>query len=93
VTNFIARWVLKIAKLSVRNAAGCTIWPFIFIWPPALKDNEPLIRHEKVHLKQWTRYLLVGFPFVYFYQMIVWGYQNMPLEKEARAAEYDRREE
>ena len=68
------------------DIVGMAIWPFIFIWPPKYKTMTKLIKHEKMHLKQWTRYWLVGFIFLYIYQYVKYGYYYMPLEVEAREA-------
>lgn len=87
VTNFIARWIVKIAAKMTPGTQGVTIWPFIFIWPPEYKAYQSLIRHESVHLKQWLRYWWIGFPFVYLFQYFVCGYESMALEVEARIAE------
>jgi hypothetical protein len=88
ITNFIAKIIVKIAdKLNDYNICGVTIWPFIFIWPPASAQYETLIRHEKKHLEQYKRYWIVGFLPVYLYQFIKYGYRDMPLEIEARLAE------
>lgn len=84
VSNFIARCVVKLASKFTPETIGVTIWPFIFVWPKRFKDNKALLRHERVHLKQWVRYWIIGFPFVYIYQYMVYGYLLMPLEVEAR---------
>ena len=46
-----------------------------------------LIKHEKKHLEQWKRYLIVGFLPMYIYYHIKYGYRANPLELEARRAE------
>ena len=48
--------------------------------------NVKLIAHEKKHVEQWWRYLIVGFILLYGYQLIKYGYNDMPLEIEAREA-------
>ena len=58
-----------------------TFWPFIFMIDP---DNEKLLRHEKVHLKQQARGLLIFFYIRYFYFNWKYGYRNNPYEIEAR---------
>ena len=44
-----------------------------------------LINHERAHVPQWKRYWYIGFPFVYVYQWIRYGFKHnkMPLEIEA----------
>lgn len=83
ITNFIAKWIVKLADLNVKGTQGVTLWPFIFIWPPEMAKRKKLVAHERVHLVQWLRYWIVGFPFVYAYQFLRYGYKNMPLEVEA----------
>ena len=50
------------------------------------KTNPKLIAHEMAHVKQWWKGLIFGFPFVYLYQIYKYGYENAPLELEAREA-------
>lgn len=84
ISNAIAKIVIRIAKIFTPNVIGVTIWPFIFIYPKVFKDNQSLIRHEMVHIKQYKRYWIIGFLPVYIYQFIRYGYERMPLEIEAR---------
>jgi hypothetical protein len=88
VTNIIAKWVILLARVFTPKTVGVTIFPFIFFYPPEYAVYQSLLKHERQHLKQWLRYLWIGFPFVYIYQYLRYGYWNMPLEIEARAAEY-----
>jgi len=46
-----------------------------------------ILAHEQEHQEQMRRYRYIGFAVLYTYQFIRYGYQNMPLEKEARKAE------
>ena len=52
------------------------------------KTNEKVIKHELEHVRQWWRYGVVGFPFVYGWWLLHYGYEQHPLEIEARLAEY-----
>jgi len=87
ITNAIAKQVVKIFSYIVPGRVAVTIWPFIFIHPPGHIENERLIRHERKHLEQWRRFWIVGFVPIYTYQFIRYGYENTPLELEARTAE------
>lgn len=87
ITNFIARLIVKAACWFTHNTKGVTIWPFIFIWPKQYSKQITLLRHEKKHLEQWKRYLVIGFPPIYIYYHLRVGYKNNPLEIEARLAE------
>lgn len=90
VTNWISKQVVRLASKIVPGTLGVTIWPFIYIWPPSAAKNKYLVRHEKKHIEQWLRYLVIGFLPLYIYQFLRYGYQKMPLEVEARRAEKDK---
>lgn len=65
---------------------GMTIPPFgIFIL--STKKCSQLLLHEGVHWKQYIRYGLILYYFRYFIQMIIFGYDNSPMELEARKHE------
>lgn len=86
ITGWIAAVIVWLACLNIPGTIGVTIWPFIFISPPKYAQNIKLVLHEKCHLEQYKRYFIIGFPVVYAYQYLKYGYYNMPLEKEARKA-------
>lgn len=89
VTNWTSSAILWIANLFAKDGQvfiGITIWPFVFI-KAENAGNARLIMHERKHLEQFLRYWIVGFPFVYYYQVLKYGYYNAPLEVEARKAE------
>jgi hypothetical protein len=50
--------LIKSRLPALFNAWGLTIWPIIFIVPKQIK-NLPLIAHEKVHLKEQARWLVI----------------------------------
>jgi len=87
ITNWTAKVIVKVAAWITPGTVGVTLWPFIFIYPTVEAQNERLIRHEKKHLEQYKRYWIVGFLPLYIYQFIRYGYKDMALEVEARAAE------
>ena len=51
------------------------------------KDDELLIKHEKVHLEQMKRMTFLVYVIRYIIQFIFIGYDAMPIELEAR--QYD----
>ena len=68
-----------------------TIWPFIFVWKEKA-EYKVLLRHERIHLKQWEELFLIGFIVLYLFFFIVeliklknWNaaYRSIPFEKEA----------
>ena len=87
ITNWTATFIVKIAAWITPGTAGVTLWPFIFICPKSQAQNGRLIRHEQKHLEQYKRYWIIGFLPLYIYQFVRYGYKDMELEKEARAAE------
>jgi hypothetical protein len=60
---------------------GFAFWPFIFTTRPKDKVH---IAHEKVHLRQQLRGLLIFFYIRYFYYHWRYGYERNPYEVEAR---------
>ena len=87
VTNSLAKVVVSIAAWITPGTVGVTLWPFIFIHPKVQALNTRIVRHEEKHLEQYKRYWIVGFLPLYIYQFIRYGYKDMALEVEARAAE------
>ncbi len=66
--------------------AGITLPPFgIFITPERF-DDAALARHESVHWAQYQRMGLLKFYAAYVWYSLRYGYQNNPMEIEARAA-------
>lgn len=71
---------------------GITLYPFIFLKKKDLKENQILINHEKIHLKQQAELLVV---FFYLFYLIEWAikflkyqnsyiaYKNLSFEREA----------
>ena len=49
--------------------------------------SDRLIRHEQAHWRQWQRMGTIRFYAAYLWGLVRYGYQNHPLELEARAAE------
>lgn len=62
---------------------GKAVWPFVF--HSEANPSEELIEHERVHLRQQLRGLLIVFYIRYFYYHVKYGYWNNPYEVEARA--------
>lgn len=70
--------------LGNMNAAGITIFPFIFI-ASDVKITKELINHEKIHLKQQLELLVIPFYIWYLIAYYTKGYYNVSFEKEAYA--------
>ena len=74
-----------------RRAAGITLGSLVIV-RRGLADDEHLLRHELVHVRQWRRYGSVGFLVRYLGSYLVWrlrrkghdgAYRRIPLEIEA----------
>lgn len=77
---------------------GMTLFPFIFLKQEDLKEDEALINHERIHLKQQ---LELGIVFFYFFYGLEWliklckykdgytAYENLSFEREAYQNEHN----
>ncbi|MEE9362757.1 MAG: hypothetical protein V3U92_09180 [Cellulophaga sp.] len=75
-----------------KNYVGLSLWPFIILKNPALKEDTVLINHEKIHLRQQKELLILPF---YIWYVLEWSvrfllyldsyraYQNISFEREA----------
>lgn len=76
------RWILRKTPYW-----GICLPPFgVYILKERM-DNERLIRHEQCHWDQYLRMGVIKFYAVYLYKHFKYGYENNPLEVEARQAE------
>ena len=74
------------------NYTGLAIYPFIFLKNKSISDNETLINHEKIHLKQQLELLWVFFFILYTLEFMFhliryrnWNkaYHSISFEREA----------
>lgn len=76
--------------LAVLDATGCDgltmPWRTIYMRPDCFHDTR-LRAHELAHIGQIERLGPVWFSVVYIYQLCRYGYDDMPLEREARIEE------
>jgi len=66
---------------------GMTIPPFGIFIHKKYKDNNQILKHDLIHWNQYKRMGLFLFYFRYFMQLIIIGYDWMPMEMEAREGE------
>jgi hypothetical protein len=66
---------------------GMTIPPFGIFIHTSHKDNPKILEHDLIHWKQYARMGLFLFYFRYFIQLLIIGYDTMPMEMEARQNE------
>ncbi len=62
---------------------GLAILPFIFVPDKRCKEDEVLINHEKIHLRQQLELFFIGFVILYFIALYRKGYMGISFEKEA----------
>ena len=89
---FISKYIVP------KGFTGITLYPFIFLKKKELKQNEVLINHEKIHLKQQIE---LGILFFYIFYGLEWvvkfikyrngfiAYLNLSFEREAYQNEKD----
>ena len=82
--------VLIVAKYFIpKGYRGLTVFPFVFIKFDRDRNNEVLIHHEKIHLRQQKEMLILPFYIWYGIQNRNTAYQNISFEREAYAKEAD----
>jgi hypothetical protein len=90
---------LIVNRFLIRKGfTGITLWPFIVLKRKELKQDEVLINHEKIHLRQQIELLILPFFIWYgiefFIRLIQYrnrreAYLNISFEREAYANEKD----
>lgn len=90
--------ILVLPFLFVRNYVGLTLWPFIVLREDRLKEDQNLVYHERIHLRQQLEMFIIPF---YIWYLLEWGirccmyrnaylaYQNISFEREAYMHETD----
>jgi len=61
-----------------------TIPPFGIIIKKEFKGDNQILKHDLIHWKQYKRMGLFMYYFRYLMQLILIGYDTMPMEMEAR---------
>ncbi|UII78361.1 hypothetical protein [Flagellimonas sp. CMM7] len=91
--------ILVFKHFFYRNYVGLSLWPFIILKEDALKKDEALINHERIHLKQQRELLILPFYILYISEWLLRtllyldsyrAYQNISFEREAYANEEDK---
>lgn len=87
------------ALLSIVIRVGAiTLWPFIFI-RKGIESSDRLIRHESIHIQQYTELLVIGFYLVYVWDWLhglvkyrsgSTAYMQIRMEQEAYENESDK---
>ncbi|MEM7379768.1 MAG: hypothetical protein AAF361_01070 [Bacteroidota bacterium] len=84
--------ILVIKHFFYKNYVGLSIWPFIILKNPHLKEDAVLINHERIHLRQQLEMLVLPFYVFYILEWLIRSaiymdsykaYQNISFEREA----------
>lgn len=89
--------ILVFKHFFYKDYVGLSLWPFIFLKNGNLRNDDILINHEKIHLRQQQELLILPFYLLYLSEWMfrtVWylnsyrAYQNISFEREAYAKEH-----
>ena len=95
-SSHFTMFIVIFSHLFRKNFIGITIFPFIFLRDPKLKEDKTLINHETIHIIQQVELLVIPFYIWYFteyaYRLIQYkdqhkAYRNISFECEAYANE------
>ena len=85
--------MIFISKYIVPNGfVGITLFPFIILKKENLKQDQILINHEKIHLRQQRELLVLLFYIIYGFEWVIkffiykngyLTYKNLSFEREA----------
>jgi hypothetical protein len=90
--------VLVSKYLTPRGFRGLTLFPFVFLSSEKDKQNEILLHHERIHLRQQLELLVLPFFIWYGIEFLIrlfhfknvnLAYKNISFEREAYANEKD----
>ena len=91
-------FVIVSRYLIPKGFRGITLFPFIVVSERVLKQNEVMINHEKIHIRQQIELLILPFFIWYGIEFLFrWiiskdknvAYRNISFEREAYAKEKD----
>jgi|SRR5690606_8590532 len=84
--------ILIYKRIFPERFEGLTLWPVIILKHDNLKNDEVLLNHERIHLKQQLELLILPFYILYFAEWLIniikyndahLAYRNISFEKEA----------
>lgn len=91
--------MILISKYLVpKGYTGLTVYPFVFLKYDRLKNDETLINHERIHLRQQLELLVLPFYVFYLVEFLFrllqyknWkqAYRNISFERESYLNEDD----
>lgn len=81
----VSRKILSFFEIIFRQRiSGIALFPFVVV-DPDLSDDEELINHERIHVRQQLELLVIPFYIWYLIEFYTKGYRNVSFEKEAYA--------
>lgn len=90
--------IIVLKHIVPKRYLGITIFPFIFLKHAFLKEDDVLVNHERIHIKQQIEMLILPFFIWYFFEFLFrffqyksWyqAYRNISFEREAYNNEND----
>jgi hypothetical protein len=78
---------LIIVPWLIPRWARAQVWGRVILIRRGAAVTEQLLAHELAHVLQWRLMGILPFMFYYLKYFVRHGYQNHPLERQARAAE------
>jgi len=87
--NYVLNYIKKKPKIYYVNKTigpfrAMTIPPFGIFIKKEHKGDDQILAHDLIHWKQYERMGFLMYYFRYFVQLILIGYDTMPMEMEAR---------
>ena len=79
--------LIRVPLLIPTWAAAQVLFPNMIFVRWDVHASRRLIAHELVHVEQIERYGLLGYWFRYVALLVMYGYDEHPMENEARALE------
>ena len=70
--------ILVFRHFFYKNYVGLSLWPFIFLKNRSLKNDDILINHEKIHLRQQKELLIIPFYILY---LLEWSVRTIYMKK------------
>ena len=84
--------ILISKRIFPERFEGLTLWPVIILKHDDLKDDEVLVNHERIHLRQQLELFILPFYILYFIEWLIGvikykdshqAYRNISFEREA----------
>lgn len=74
--------IIRSKIIPIKGFAAMAIFPFIFVRGDK-KLSTKTLNHEWIHFSQQKELLIIPFYLIYFIFWLIYGYKEMPFEKEA----------